>query len=235
MAIKTADQCTLVDLTDGCSVVLTSEAYNFVGDTQYALPGQTSTQVIAYRGSESMPVTVGTPTCPDGVTASVTNNGTAAPTITISVAANKVSGSCEVSIPVTVDDLQYTKKFSIGVALKGATGAQGPQGETGDPGAQGPQGETGAQGPQGEKGADAIALAITSSAGTIFKNASISTVLTAHVYKGGVELTAAQIAQEGTIKWYKDGGSTAVATGTSITIGAGDVTNKATYIARLEG
>lgn len=91
------------------------------------------------------------------------------------------------------------------------------------------------QGPQGEKGADAIALAITSSAGTIFKNASISTVLTAHVYKGGVELTAAQIAQEGTIKWYKDGGSTAVATGTSITIGAGDVTNKATYIARLEG
>ena len=50
-----------------------------------------------------------------------------------------------------------------------------------------------------------------------------------------MELTAAQIAQEGTIEWYKDGGSTAIAAGTSITIEAGDVTNKATYIARLEG
>lgn len=39
----------------------------------------------------------------------------------------------------------------------------------------------------------------------------------------------------GTIKWYKDGGTTAVATGTTYTIGAGDISNKATFSAQLEG
>ena len=38
------------------------------------------------------------------------------------------------------------------LALKGATGEQGPQGETGQTGAQGPQGETGATGAAGENG-----------------------------------------------------------------------------------
>ena len=39
----------------------------------------------------------------------------------------------------------------------------------------------------------------------------------------------------GTIKWYKDGGTTAVATGSTYTISAGDVSNKATFSAQLEG
>lgn len=97
------------------------------------------------------------------------------------------------------------------------------------------QGATGATGATGAAGADAITLSITSSNGTIFKNSSIATVLTAHVYKAGAELTSSQIAALGTIKWYKDGGTTAIATGTSLTIDAGDVTNKASYIAQLEG
>ena len=84
-------------------------------------------------------------------------------------------------------------------------------------------------------GADAITLTVTSSNGTIFKNSAISTVLTAHVYKAGTELNITEIAALGTIKWYKDGGTTAVATGNTLTIDAGDVTNKATYIAQLEG
>lgn len=97
------------------------------------------------------------------------------------------------------------------------------------------QGEKGATGATGAAGADAITLSITSSNGTIFKNSSIETVLTAHVYKAGVELTSSQISALGTIKWYKDGGTTAVGTGTNLTIDAGDVTNKASYIAQLEG
>ena len=76
---------------------------------------------------------------------------------------------------------------------------------------------------------------VTSSNGTIFKNSSVSTVLTAHVYKGGAELTAAQIAALGTVKWYKDGAASATATGTTLTIDAGDVANKADYVAKLEG
>ena len=39
----------------------------------------------------------------------------------------------------------------------------------------------------------------------------------------------------GTIKWYKDGGSVPIATGSTFTVSAGDVSNKATYTAILEG
>lgn len=93
----------------------------------------------------------------------------------------------------------------------------------------------GTNGTNGKDGLDAITMAITSSGGTIFKNTAIATTLTAHVYKGGVEVSGSALASLGTIKWYKDGGTTAVATGSTYTISAGDVTNKATFSAQLEG
>lgn len=93
----------------------------------------------------------------------------------------------------------------------------------------------GTNGTNGKDGLDAITMAITSSGGTIFKNTAIATTLTAHVYKGGVEVTGAALSSIGTIKWYKDGGTTSVATGATYTIGAGDITNKATFSAQLEG
>ena len=97
------------------------------------------------------------------------------------------------------------------------------------------QGEKGDKGDTGDKGEDAISIAISSSNGTIFKNTAISTVLTAHVYRGGLEITGDDLTALGVIKWYKDGGSESVATGQTLTIDAGDVTNKVTYIAQLEG
>ena len=93
----------------------------------------------------------------------------------------------------------------------------------------------GTNGINGTNGKDAITMAITSSGGTIFKNTAIATTLTAHVYKGGVEVTGSALSSLGSIKWYKDGGTTAVATGSTYTIGAGDVSNKATFSAQLEG
>lgn len=93
----------------------------------------------------------------------------------------------------------------------------------------------GTNGINGTNGKDAITMAITSSGGTIFKNTAIATTLTAHVYKGGVEVTGSALSALGTIKWYKDGGTTSVATGATYTIGAGDVSNKATFSAQLEG
>ena len=93
----------------------------------------------------------------------------------------------------------------------------------------------GTKGDTGDAGADAITIAITSSNGTIFKNSAIETTLTAHVYKAGTEVTGSALTALGTIKWYKDGGNTAVATGATLNITAGDITNKATYIAQLEG
>ena len=93
----------------------------------------------------------------------------------------------------------------------------------------------GTNGINGTNGKDAITMAITSSGGTIFKNIAIATTLTAHVYKGGVEVTGSALSSLGTIKWYKDGGTTAVATGSTYTISASDVSNKATFSAQLEG
>lgn len=90
-------------------------------------------------------------------------------------------------------------------------------------------------GSNGAAGADALTLAITSSNGLIFKNSDIATTLTAHVYKAGSEVTGAALTALGAIKWYKDGGATAVATGATLTISAGDVANKASYVAKLEG
>lgn len=101
--------------------------------------------------------------------------------------------------------------------IKGATGAKGDKGDT------------------GAAGDDAITLIITSSNGNIFKNTAIATTLSAHVYKGGAEVTGSALTALGTIKWYKDGGTTAVGTGSTLTISAGSVDNQASYTAQLEG
>lgn len=121
---------------------------------------------------------------------------------------------------VTVTYSDSKTAISYTVSKNGANGAKGDKGD---------KGETGA------KGDDAIYMNITSSNGNVFKNTAIATTLTAHVYKGATELTGAAITALGTIKWYKDGGTTSIATGQTFTVSAGDVTNKATYTAQLEG
>lgn len=96
------------------------------------------------------------------------------------------------------------------------------------------KGETGAK---GDAGADAISITITSSNGTIFKNNSGSTTLTAHVYKGGVEqsITDAGVCGKlGSIKWYKGTSTTAVATAKTLTVTASDVTNYMAITCQLE-
>lgn len=90
-------------------------------------------------------------------------------------------------------------------------------------------------GTNGANGADAFNIAIISSNGTIFKNTEIATTLTAKVFKGATELTGSALTSVGTIKWYKDGSSTATATGSTLTIAAGDITNRGSYVAQLEG
>ena len=364
MAIKSADQISIVDVTDAYSVNLTSDSHTFPGSISAALDGSITTQIIAMRGAEQVnaSVTVSEITKPSGVTVS-SNNDATSPTLTITVSSSVTAGGV-VKIPVHIGDIVITKEFSFAIAFKGATGQTGATGKgvkstaityqkgtsgteqptgtwgstipsvgageylwtktvitytdnttstsysvgmMGETGAKGDKGDTGATGKgvsssaityqkstsgtttptgtwvssvpsvgageylwtrtiitytdgktstsysvgmmgatgaKGDKGdtgetgaagADAITLSITSSNGTIFKNSAIATVLTAHVYKAGVELSSSQISALGTIKWYKDGSTTASATGATLTIDAGDVTNKATYIAQLEG
>lgn len=86
----------------------------------------------------------------------------------------------------------------------------------------------------GTNGQDAITIGITSDNGTIFKNSTGNTTLTAHVYKGGSELSSSQISAIGTLKWYKDSGSNAVGTGATLSVSASNVTSKAVYTVKLE-
>ena len=364
MAIKSSDQISIVDLTDGYSVILTNDSFTFPGSISSANAGSTTTTVIAMCGASQVAASVdlNAITKPSGVTVTKDSNATQ-PTLTISVDTTVTNGGI-VDIPVSLDNGSITihKLFTFAIAFTGATGAAGTngtsatwytgtkitgtsttatafsgsgitaakigdmylntstsnvyrctvagaasaakwvytsniKGQTGTTGASGSKWYTGTQvngtgsspittdisntqyvyvndmylntstgntyrcvapsaaagggsggtqwaytgsikgvqGDTGPAGADAITMSITSSGGTIFKNTAVSTTLTAHVYMAGVEVTGDDLTALGTIKWYKDGSSTALATtGPTLTISAGDVTNKATYIAQLE-
>lgn len=363
MAIKSADQITIVDVTDAYSVILTSESYTFVGGTNGVASGAScSTQAVAFCGANqcsSVSVTQNNIVCPTGISASVTNNGSNAPTITFTTTAT-VSDACEATIPVVVDGITVNKKFSFAVAKTGATGGKGDKGDTGkgiestaityqvgtsatsaptgtwsstvvatttgqylwtrtvttytdntsvtsysvsahgSTGGKGDKGDTGkgvkstavtyqvgtsataaptgtwsnsvvatsvgqylwtrtittytdnststsysvaahgatgAKGDTGNAGADAITLTITSSAGTVFKNSSGSTVLTAHVFVGGVEQTitdAGVCGSYGSVKWYKGSSTTAAKTGKTLTVSASEVSTTMNITAQLE-
>ena len=370
MVIKSADQITIVDVTDAYSVILTSEAYTFVGGTSGAASGLTcTTQAVAYCGSNqcsAVNVTASEIICPTGISATVSNSGSAAPTITFTTTAT-IADACEATIPVVVDGITVNKKFSFAVAKTGATGQKGATGATGKGiskvetyylttssssgvttstsgwsttptptdttkkyiwsyqkttytdnsttsstpaivgthGATGQKGATGATGKgiskvetyylttssssgvttstsgwsttptptdttkkyiwsyqkttytdnsttsstpaivgthgatgaTGAAGADAIVMTITASNGTVFKNNSGSTVLTAHVFKGGVEqsITDAGVCGSlGSVKWYKGTSTTSVATAKTLTVSASSVTNTETYKVQLE-
>ena len=356
LAIKSADQISIVDITDAYSIIMTSEAHTFIGSTNAAQAGSTTTKVYAFCGSEQVPVTIGSMTCPSGVTATSDNNA-ANPTITINVTTSVKSGGV-VKIPVTITgtDVTIVKDFSFSIAFTGSKGdtgdagkgvkstevkyqagssattaptgtwsdsvvattagqylwtrtvvtytdnttstaysvaAHGTTGNKGDTGkgvkstavtyqvgtsattaptgtwsssivattAQGQylwtrtiitytdnttstsysiaaHGQNGEKGDKGDNGEDAITISITTSNGNIFKNSEGSTILTAHVFKAGAELTSTQIAALGTLKWYKsdaDETNVAAGTGATITVAASTIDSKATYTVQLEG
>lgn len=356
MAIKAADQLTIIDVTDAYSVMLTSEAYTFVGGTGGVASGQTcTTETVAFCGTNqctSVNVTAADIVCPTGISAAVTNSGTSKVKITFTTTAT-ISAACEATIPVVVDGITMNKKFSFAVAKAGTNGQNGTsvtvsstsityqvgasgttkptgewsatiptvakgqylwtktvvkysdgksteaysvsyQGTNGQNGQNGtsvtvsstsvtyqvsssgtttptgtwgtsvpsvPNGQflwtktvvtysdgksttsysvsyKGTNGTDGTNGKDAITVTITSSNGTIFKNNSGSTVLTAHVFKGAVEqsITDAGVVAGslGTIKWYKGTSTTAVATAKTLTVAATDVLNSQVYTCQLE-
>lgn len=284
MSIKSADQITIVDITDAYSVMLTSEAYTFVGGTGGVGSGQScATEVVAFCGTNqcsAVAVTTADIVCPIGISAAVSNSGTSKPKITFTTTAT-ISTACEATIPVIVDGITVNKKFSFAVAKAGINGQDGTSVtvkntsityQVGNSGTTKPTGSwvadvpsvpngqylwtktvvnysdgksttsysvsyKGTNGSDGTNGKDAITLSITSSNGTIFKNNSGSTVLTAHVFKGGVEQTVADngtVSGIGTVKWYKSGSTTAVATSKTLSISAKDVANSQAYTCQLE-
>lgn len=79
-----------------------------------------------------------------------------------------------------------------------------------------------------------ITIQIISSQGNIFINTEIATTLTARVYRGNTEITGDALAALGTINWYKDGVTGAIATGQTLNITEADAGDMATFEARLE-
>jgi hypothetical protein len=285
MAIRSSDQISIVDLTDGYSVMLTNDSHTFLGDTTKAIAASTETTVIAMCGASQVAASVNLDDVvkPTGVNVTKDTDATQ-PTLTIAVTTAVTAGGT-VDIPVQLDNGNITihKLFTFQIAFKGSPGAAGTSAQwytgtaitgtsttatifSGSGISNAKVGDMylntstqntyrctvggaasvakwvyvsnikGATGGTGPAGADAITMSITSSNGTIFKNTGVSTTLTAHVYRAGAELSATQIAELGTIKWYKDGSTTPLSTtGATLNINASDVINKASYIAQLEG
>ena len=86
----------------------------------------------------------------------------------------------------------------------------------------------------GENGGAGLTLVIFSSNGSFFKNTGIVTTLTAHVYQDGVEIAEDDIDDIGTIRWYKNGSSSPIATGITLSVSDSDA-DSLNYIAQLEG
>ena len=172
---------------------------------------------IAFKGAQGTAGAAGKGISSTSVTYQASSSGTTAPTGTWTDTVPAVSASQYLWTRTIITYSDSTTSTAYSVGMMGATGAAGTNGTN------------------GTNGADALTLVVTSSNGLIFKNSSIATVLTAHVYKGGVEVTGTALTALGTIRWYKDGSTTAASTGATLTIDAGDVTGNATYVAQLEG
>ena len=128
MAIKSADQVTIIDVTDAYSVMLTSEACNLTGGSSGVAAGQSClTEAVAFCGSNqcaSVTVNKNDIVCPSGFSVSVENSGTSKVKITFTTTST-ITTNCEATIPVVVDDITVNKKFSIAVSLAGKNGTNG--------------------------------------------------------------------------------------------------------------
>lgn len=131
MAIKGSAQTTLIDVTDAYSVMLTSEAYTFQGNSEGAPAGSTcSTDIVAYCGDIPCKISVSSKdiVCPTGISASVANNNSLSPTITFKTTA-VIKAACEATVPISVDGLIINKNFSFAIAKTGEKGDTGKDGK----------------------------------------------------------------------------------------------------------
>ena len=121
------DSVTIVKVSDGIdgkpsyTVVLSNEAHTFRGGIDSAVAGSTTCDVIAYKGTERVPATIGEITgMPIGMTIPAhLNNGTTASRFTVNVATSMNTPSGTLNVPITVDGVEFNKTFSYTLALKG--------------------------------------------------------------------------------------------------------------------
>lgn len=120
-----------VDGGDGYTVILTNESHVFEGDTEKAKTATATCQVIAYKGSTRVPVTVEEITgAPSGMLTAIYNNSSIPPAAATSFSVyvspsghpSLIQRQGTLTIPVTVEGKTFTKIFSWSVSLEGQPG-----------------------------------------------------------------------------------------------------------------
>ena len=111
----------VMDGDDGYTIILSNENHTFRGGTKSAIAQSTSCDVIAYKGTQRIPCTIGEITgMPIGMTIpSHSNNGTTTARFTVEVATSMTSLNGVLNVPVTVEGVTINKTFSYTLGLKG--------------------------------------------------------------------------------------------------------------------
>lgn len=114
---------------DSYTVILTNESHTFAGGVSSAVAGDTTCEVIAYKGATRVPATINSITGQvTGLTTAITNPSTTSASsgfaVNVTTALTQKQGVLKVNL--TVDGKTFTREFSWSLALKGATGDRGP-------------------------------------------------------------------------------------------------------------
>ena len=111
----------VMDGDDGYTIILSNENHTFRGGTKSAIAQSTTCDVIAYKGTQRIPCTIGEITgMPIGMTIpSHSNNGTTTARFTVEVATSMTSLNGVLNVPVTVEGVTINKTFSYTLGLKG--------------------------------------------------------------------------------------------------------------------
>lgn len=181
------------------------------------------TTYVSGASTESAPARLTGKDGKDGINVTVT--GTASTYQVSSSGTTVPTGTWSSSIPAT-NPGQYLWTKNVTTYSNGATSTSYSVSRNGTNGGTGPKGETGATGQTGAPGADALHISIT----PVWSGNSCT--LTAHVFKGGVELTDTQVTALGALKWYLNGSGTVSGTGKTLTRA---VSVKESWEVRLEG
>ena len=109
---------------DAYTVVLSNESHTFAASNNAAVAGSTDCNIIAYKGTTQMAATIGNITgLPEaGMSVSITDNGKTNAKFTVTVTTDLTTLNGVLNIPITVDGVSFTKKFTYSLARKGDNG-----------------------------------------------------------------------------------------------------------------
>lgn len=128
------DEMTVVKVSDGengedsYTVYLTNENHSFPCESNGNIPTpiETTTNVIAYKGTQKVVPTIGNILKPDGLDVRVDNPINSEVSIVITaLAGNKLGLGGNIAIPIVVDGQEFEKSFSYSKAKSGEKGEDG--------------------------------------------------------------------------------------------------------------